>query len=94
MAEYGLLVKPGNDVTRLELSCEHQHGLLYMAPGERSWVCEPANRHAHALAGLFKELAALRDPRIQDAMQRWGVYFRELPLETASKADAALPAKG
>ena len=85
MLEYGLFVKPGNDVTRIELSCEHQHGLLYMAPGDRSWVCLPATRHAHALAGLFKELASLRDPRVQEAMQRWGVYYREMPLALESQ---------
>lgn len=86
MPEHGLFIKPGNEMTRMELACEHQRGVLYMAPGERSWVCPPATRHAHALAGLFKELARLNDPRIQEAMQHWGVYFREMPLASHENA--------
>ena len=28
-----------------------------------------------------KELAGLEDPRVKEAMQRWGLYFRERPLD-------------
>ncbi|MBI2935407.1 MAG: hypothetical protein HYY31_01135 [Chloroflexi bacterium] len=81
MPEYGLVIKSGTDSTRLEAQCAHQSGLLYIVPGEASWVCTQELRHAHTLAGFFKELTKLQDPHIKELMQRWGLYFRELPLE-------------
>ncbi len=81
MDEHGLMIKPGEGVTRVQISCAHQSGLLYMVPGEKSWVCSPELMPAHALAGFWGELVALNDPRVEELMQRWGIYFRQLPLE-------------
>ena len=81
MAEHGVTITPGKSMTRMQVSCIHQRGLLYMVPAEKSWVCSQDLLPAHALAGFLKELTALGDPLVEDIMQRWGVYFRELPLE-------------
>ncbi len=81
MSANGLEVKTGQDVTRVQMTCEHQSGLLYMVPGEKSWVCSQEMMPAHALAGFLGELVELGDPRVKAMMQRWGVYFRSLPLE-------------
>ena len=80
MAE-GITIKQGTDGTRVEVQCKHQSGVLYMVPSEMSWVCEDGTRHAHSLAGFFKELTRLNDPQVAKLMQRWGIYFRERPLE-------------
>ena len=78
---YGILVKQGSGGTRVELQCMHQNGLVYVVPSEASWVCSQEHLHAHALAGFFKELTLLQDPRVKQLMQRWGLYFRERPIE-------------
>lgn len=75
----GLEVKPGNDMTRIQAVCEHQQGLIYVVPAERSWVCSSEYMPAHALAGFFRELVALKNPNVEALMQDWGVYFRQLP---------------
>ena len=82
MADIGLSIKPGEEMTRIQVTCEHQSGLLYVVPAERSWVCSRDRMPAHALAGFFRELVALKDPRVQELMQSWGIYFRQLPLES------------
>ncbi len=81
MAEYGLTVKHGEGATRVRISCMHQSGLLYMVPAERSWVCSQEYMPAHALAGFLRELTDLKDPHVKELMQRWGIYFRQLPLD-------------
>ena len=87
---YGLTRRQGDGSDRLEMRCAHQNGLLYMVPGERSWVCSDEHRYAHVLAGFFKELSSLDDTRVREAMNRWGLYYRERPLDEASdKADKA-----
>ena len=83
MTEYGLSIKPGQGMTRLQFSCMHQSGLLYVVPAERSWVCSQEYMPAHALAGFLKELTDLGDSRVKELMQSWGIYFRELPLDEA-----------
>ncbi|MBI4200424.1 MAG: hypothetical protein HY535_08140 [Chloroflexi bacterium] len=89
---YGLTVKHHRGGKRLELQCSHHNGLLYVVPAEGSWVCGEEHVHAHALAGFFKELAALRDPRVKELMRRWGLSFRERPLEQeATGAAPSLP---
>ena len=88
MAANGLDVKTGQDITRLQITCEHQSGLLYMVPGEKSWVCSQEMMPAHALAGFLGELVELEDPRVKAIMQRWGIYFRRLPLETDDEESA------
>ena len=81
MGAFGLNVKHDSGGTRVELECPHQNGLLYIVPSEASWVCSEELLHVHALAGFFKQLAALDDPGVKELMQRWGLYFRERPLE-------------
>ena len=81
MTEYGLLTKPGQGMTRVQVSCIHQNGMLYVVPAEKSWVCSEEHMPAHALAGFLTELMELEDPRVKEAMQRWGIYFRQLPLD-------------
>ena len=94
MAEIGLKITPGSDMTRIEVACDHQHGLIYVVPAERSWVCSSELLAAHALAGFFRELVAIKHPAVQGLMQDWGIYYRELPRgpeppsgEDASKGD-------
>ena len=81
MAEFGLTIKQGSGGKRLEMQCSHQNGLLYVIPGEGSWVCSPELMHAHALAGFFKELMELDDDRLHELMQKWGLYYRARPIE-------------
>jgi hypothetical protein len=56
--------------------------MLYVVPAEASWVCQPENIHAHALAGFLRELVELDDPRVRELMQRWGLYYRARPIES------------
>ena len=81
MADNGLTVNQGTDMTRIQVTCEHQSGLIYVVPAERSWVCNPEKAPAHALAGFFRELVALDHPGVRDLMGQWGIYYRQLPLE-------------
>ena len=81
MAETGLTITLGKEMTRISASCEHQNGLIYIVPAERSWVCDSERLPAHALAGFFQELVGLQQPTIQQLMQQWGIYYRQLPLE-------------
>ena len=70
----------------MEMECPHQNGLLYMVPGDRSWVCEDDVRPAHVLAGFFKEISDLDDARIREAMNRWGLYYRPRALSSKEKS--------
>ena len=94
MADVGITVKPGDGMTRIQVTCEHQSGLIYVVPAERSWVCSTENIPAHALAGFFQELVALKHPRVQDLMQQWGLYYRQLPLETQETTESGQGASG
>ena len=85
----GVTVKVGADMTRIQVTCPHQSGLIYAVPGERSWVCEDELRAAHGLAGFFRELIALQDPRVAGLMQQWGLYYRSLPLPEGESGAAA-----
>ena len=78
---YGVTVKEDIGDTRVEIQCAHQSGLIYVVPAEASWVCQPEHIHAHAIAGFFRELLELADPRIEELMQRWGLYYRSRPLD-------------
>lgn len=80
MRQYGLTVKGGPGGHRIEIECKHQNGLLYVVPSEASWVCTDDLRHVHSLAGFLGQLVELNDPRVREAMQRWGIYFRPRPL--------------
>ncbi len=81
MAETGLTVKPSDGMTRIQATCDHQSGLIYVVPAERSWVCSNELLPAHALAGFFRELTALEDSQVRELMRQWGIYYRQLPLD-------------
>ena len=87
MRETGLTISPGPEMTRIQVTCPHQSGMLYVVPAERSWVCTADQVPSHALAGFFRELLELRDPRVTDLMQQWGIYYRQLPLDAAEGAE-------
>ena len=78
----GFTLKAGQGSASMGMECPHQNGLLYMVPGDRSWVCEDEVRPAHVLAGFFKEISDLNDARIREAMNRWGLYYRQRDLKT------------
>ncbi len=80
MADLSLDMKSGDDMTRIPVTCPHQSGLIYVVPAERSWVCTSEDMPRHALAGFFRELVALADPRVRELMQSWGIYYRQLPM--------------
>ena len=80
-ATYGLDIKSGSGMTRINLGCAHQRGMIYVVPADKSWVCSPESMPGHALAGFLRELTGEMDPRIKMLMQRWGIYYRELPIE-------------
>jgi hypothetical protein len=80
MADNGITVKSGDGMTRVEVTCRHQSGLIYVVPASRSWVCSEELIPAHALAGFFRELVALKLGPVAELMQDWGIYYRQLPL--------------
>ena len=87
MADNGVTIKSGEDMTRIQVTCSHQSGMLYVVPAERSWVCNPVQIPAHALAGFFRELVNLKDDRVAALMQDWGLYYRQLPLESDTEPE-------
>ena len=88
MSEFGLTVRHDTGGKRVELECEHQNGLLYVVPGDASWVCSEDLLHVHAIAGFMKQLVQLGDPKVDDLMRRWGLYFRERPLASQEETEA------
>lgn len=84
----GVTIKTGEEMARVRVTCPHQSGLIYAVPGERSWVCTDELRPAHAMAGFFRELIALKDPRVESLLQQWGLYYRSLPLESEGEPEA------
>ena len=80
MADTGITVKSSEGMTRVQVTCEHQSGLIYVVPASRSWVCSEELIPAHALAGFFRELVALKHGPITEMMQDWGIYYRQLPI--------------
>ena len=81
MAETGLTVKHSEGMTRIQVTCDHQNGLIYVVPADRSWVCSNELLPAHALAGFFRDLTALEDSQVRELMRQWGIYYRQLPLD-------------
>ena len=81
----GVTIKTGEEMARVQVTCPHQSGLIYAVPGDRSWVCSDELRPAHAMAGFFRELIALKDPRVESLLQQWGLYYRSLPLDSESE---------
>ena len=78
---HGVSIVPGKGTTRIHMGCTHQKGLVYVVPAEKSWVCTEEMLPGHALAGFLGELTAQGDARVEEMMQRWGIYYRQMPLE-------------
>ena len=99
MTTFGLEVIPGNDMTRIRAVCDHQSGLIYVVPAERSWVCDQEYMPAHALAGFFSDLTSLEnDEKSPGAVS--GILNAERPAETGGDGlelnvaeDGALPSQ-
>jgi hypothetical protein len=83
MANHGVEIKQREGMTRLELTCDHQKGIIYVVPAEKSWVCSPELLCAHALAGFLGQLAETQIPEVKELMNHWGIYYRRLPLESS-----------
>ena len=79
MSESSLPMQLSTDMCRIPVTCPHQSGLIYVVPAEHSWVCSPEDMPRHALAGFFRELVKLNEPQIDELMQMWGIYYRQLP---------------
>ena len=77
----GITVKRGDGGTRVEVRSRNQAGLIYAVPSEASWVAEPEQLHAHAIAGFFNDLVKLDSPEVRGLMEKWGLYFRPLQLD-------------
>ena len=84
MSESSLPMQLSTDMCRIPVTCPHQSGLIYVVPAEHSWVCSPEDMPRHALAGFFRELVKLNEPQIDELMQMWGIYYRQLPLREDS----------
>lgn len=78
---HGLTFHRSEGGWRVEAGCPHQGGVLYIVPAEGSWVCDPGLLPAHALAGFFRSLTQLNDPRVRELMWRYGLFFRSRPVE-------------
>jgi len=91
----GISFKPSEGQTRVTLECSHQHGRLYIVEGaEMNWVCSASRRSAHSVAGFFGELVDLDNERVKELMQRWGLYYRRLPLAEKAARGKAVPGLG
>ncbi len=90
MADTGITVKSGDGMTRVQVTCSHQSGLIYVVPASRSWVCSEELISAHALAGFFRELVALKLGPVAELMQDWGIYYRQLPLALEEESDESI----
>ena len=84
MPASSLPMQLSTDMCRIPVPCPHQSGLIYVVPAEHSWVCSPEDMPRHALAGFFRELVKLNEPQIDELMQMWGIYYRQLPLREDS----------
>ena len=90
MAETGITVKSGEGMTRVQVTCGHQSGLIYVVPAARSWGCSEALIPAHAVAGFFRELVALKLGPVAELMQDWGIYYRQLPLAAEENSEESI----
>ncbi len=90
MVDNGITVKSGEGLTRVQVTCGHQSGLIYVVPASRSWVCSEELIPAHALAGFFRELVALKLGPVAELMQDWGIYYRQLPLALEENSDESI----
>ena len=82
--ESGLLLIPGEGISKIKLECQHQKGLFYVVPSDKSWVCSNNSLATHAIAGFMGDLLDLESNKIKSLMQKWGIYFRKLPLDISN----------
>ena len=82
---FGITVKHDSGSTRIEIQCKHQNGLVYVVPGESSWVCTEELMHAHAIAGFLRDLTVSGNFEALRLMQKWGLYYRERSLTVDSE---------
>ena len=87
MPDSSLHIQLSTDMCRIPVTCSHQSGLIYVVPAEHSWVCSPEDMPRHALAGFFRELVKLNVRQIDELMQDWGIYYRQLPLPDEIESD-------
>ena len=80
MTEPGISIKKASEGNRINLSCDHNSGIIYIVPSEASWVCSEENIGAHAISGFFNDLTDLENSQIEQIMQKWGVYYRSLEV--------------
>ena len=77
MTNFGSKIMTGTNNSRIELKCDHHNGLMYVIPGENTWVCSESSRHVHALAGFLNDLGEIDDQRLYNLLQKWGLYYRQ-----------------
>lgn len=87
MSDFGLHVRHDTGGKRIAIECQHQSGVLYVVPSESSWVCSDDLLHAHALAGFFRQLNELGEPKVRHVMQQWGIYFRPRAIESEDQTE-------
>ncbi len=80
MAEQGISIKNASEGKRINLTCDHNAGVIYIVPSEASWVCNRETIAAHAISGFFKDLTNLQNSQIDQIMQKWGLYYRSLEV--------------
>ena len=78
MNQHGISIKNSSEGKRINLTCEHVAGVIYIVPSKSSWVCTKENIGAHAIAGFFRELSDLENSQIEQIMQKWGIYYRTM----------------
>jgi|TARA_B110000263_G_C15277924_1_gene496762 hypothetical protein len=79
----GLTIKNQKDLTSIEASSSNQHGLIYITHGApKNWVAKPDEMVSHTLAGFFKALTEIEDPKIQDLLNAYGLVYRELEISS------------
>jgi hypothetical protein len=87
MEVLGLTINKGNKGNRISLKCDHFNSLLYTIPSESSWVCSDDLIHAHALSGFFHDLTGLKEEKVKNLMQKWGIYHRDNNYQQANSAN-------
>ncbi len=80
MIEQGISIKNASEGKRINLCCDHNSGVIYIVPSEASWVCNQENIAAHAISGFFRDITKLEDLQIEQIMQKWGLYYRDLKI--------------
>lgn len=78
----GLNIKEDSTGFTIKLQCPHQNSIAYIIPSESNWVCQKELMTPHAISGFFSDLVELNDSKIENLMQKWGIYFRVKELDS------------